>query len=273
MLDEKRAVADVALHMLVQFLRRSGGVHTDVRPVKRPLIAVALLAPLLGHAVMQPREVHQVLDLPTESKTVALTLDACGGAFDADLIRFLALYRIPATVFLTARWIAHNPTGVAMLRANPDLFQLENHGAQHVPAVIGARRQVYGIEGSPDLDHLQREIEGGAQAVEKLTGVAPKWYRGATAEYDAQALARIAELGYKVAGFSVNADEGASLSKELILARLKAVKSGDIIIAHMNRPGSDTAEGLGEGLKRLLAEGYRFVKLDDAPVRPLAARR
>jgi peptidoglycan/xylan/chitin deacetylase (PgdA/CDA1 family) len=237
------------------------------------LLAIALLAPALGLAAMRPTEVHQVLDLPAGSKTVALTLDACGGAFDADLIRFLALYRIPATVFLTARWIARNPTGVAMLRANPDLFQLENHGARHVPAVIGPGRQVYGIEGSPDLDHLQREIEGGAQAVEKLTGTAPRWYRGATAEYDPQALARIAELGYRVAGFSVNADDGASLPKEAIVARLKAVKGGDIIIAHMNRPGSDTAEGLGEGLKRLLAEGYRFVKLDQAPVRVLAGRK
>jgi peptidoglycan/xylan/chitin deacetylase (PgdA/CDA1 family) len=241
--------------------------------MKRTLIGLALLAPVLGYAAMRPTEVHQVLDLPAESKTVALTLDACSGAFDADLIRFLALYRIPATVFLTARWIAHNPTGVAMLRANPDLFQLENHGARHVPAVIGPGRQVYGIEGSPDLEHLQREIEGGAQAVEKLTGTAPRWYRGATGEYDAQALARIAELGYKVAGFSVNADDGASLPKELILARLRAVKGGDIIIAHMNRPDSDTAEGLREGLKHLLAQGYRFVKLDEAPVRDLAARK
>jgi peptidoglycan/xylan/chitin deacetylase (PgdA/CDA1 family) len=241
--------------------------------MKVTLIGLAFLVPVLGHAAMRPTEVHQVLDLPPQSKTVALTLDACSGAFDADLIRFLTLYRIPVTVFLTARWIAHNSTGVAILRASPDLFQLENHGARHVPAVIGPGRQVYGIEGSPDLAHLEREIEGGARAVEKLTGVAPRWYRGATAEYDPQALARIAELGYKVAGFSINADDGASLPKEVILARLRAVRGGDIIIAHMNRPDSDTAKGLEEGLKRLIAEGYHFVKLDDAPVRTLAARK
>lgn len=243
-------------------------LHSTLQTLVRTLLAGALLAPP-GATAAQPTEVHQVLDIPAQSKTVALTLDACSGAFDADLIRFLGLYRIPATVFLTARWIVHNPTGVAMLRANPDLFQLENHGARHVPAVIGPGRQVYGIEGSPDLEHLQREVEGGAQAIEKLTGNTPHWYRAATAEYDAQAITRISALGYKVAGFSVNADAGATLSKEDVIARLKTVKAGDIIIAHMNRPDSDTAEGLAEGLRRLLAEGYHFVKLDDLPVKPL----
>jgi peptidoglycan/xylan/chitin deacetylase (PgdA/CDA1 family) len=231
-----------------------------------------VLLPALAHAALRPMELHQVLDVPEERKAVALTLDACAGAFDADLVRFLALYRIPATVFVTKRWIARNPAGVAMLRANPDLFQIENHGARHVPAVIGPGRQVYGIDGSPDLQHLEREVKDGAAAVEQLTGSPPRWYRGATAEYDAQALQRIAALGYKVAGFSVNADGGASLPKEAILARLKGVKSGDIIIAHLNRPDSDTAEALADGLKALLAQGFRFVKLGDAEVRVVSGR-
>jgi peptidoglycan/xylan/chitin deacetylase (PgdA/CDA1 family) len=141
-----------------------------------------------------------------------------------------------------------------------------------VPAVIGPGRQVYGIDGSPDMDHLEREVQDGAQAVEKLTGVRSRWYRGATGEYDAQALVRIAALGYRVAGFSVNADDGASLPREAILARLKAVRSGDIIIAHLNRPDSDTAEALAEGLKGLLAQGYRFVRLDAAPVREVTRK-
>ena len=167
----------------------------------RILLTTGLLAPTLVLAAMQPTEVRHVLDVPEDTRAVALTLDACSGALDADLVRFLALYRIPATVFVTKRWIARNPTGVAMLRANPDLFEIENHGARHVPAVIRPGRQVYGIEGSTDLAHLDREVKQGAEAVEKLTGTPPRWYRGATGEYDPAALERISALGYKVAGF------------------------------------------------------------------------
>jgi peptidoglycan/xylan/chitin deacetylase (PgdA/CDA1 family) len=239
----------------------------------RTLLAVALLVPMLALAALRPTEVRHVLDVPDHTRSVALTLDACSGAFDADLLRFLALYRIQATVFVTKRWISRNPAGVAMLRANPDLFQIENHGARHVPAVIGPGRQVYGIEGLPDLEHLDREVKQGAEAVERLTGTPPRWYRGATGEYDPAALERIAALGFKVAGFSVNADDGATLPRETILARLKRVRSGDIIIAHLNKPDSDTGEALAAGLKDLLEKGYRFVKLSDTPVRLATSRR
>ena len=36
---------------------------------------------------------------------------------------------------------------------------------------------------------------------------------------------------------------------------LKTVAGGDIIIAHMNKPASDTAEGLSEGVQRLQVLG------------------
>jgi hypothetical protein len=35
----------------------------------------------------------------------------------------------------------------------------------------------------------------------------------------------------------------------------------------MNKPASDTAEGLSVGLDRLVARGFRFVKLDQVQVR------
>jgi len=73
---------------------------------------------------------------------------------------------------------------------------------------------------------------------------------------------------YKVAGFSVNADAGATLKREAIVARLNAVTSGDIIVAHMNKPASETADGLSSGLKSLLARGFHFVTLSEMDVRP-----
>src|SRR5712664_4421536 len=233
------------------------------------LLVLVLLMPLAGRAASRPIEVHQLLALPQPgSRIAALTLDACSRGYYAKLIRFLTEERIPTTVFVTRRWIERNAEGVRMLRSHPELFDIEDHGANHVPAVIGLGHRVYGIAGNPDVAHLESEVRDGAAAVEAMTGHAPHWYRGATAEYDPQALQVIVAMGYKVAGFSVNADAGATLKREAIAARLDAVRPGDIIIAHMNKPGSDTAEGLARGLKSLLARGFRFVMLRDMEVRP-----
>ena len=58
------------------------------------------------------------------------------------------------------------------------------------------------------------------------------------------AMVGVEMLGYRVAGFSVNADAGATLPLKAIVARLDTVKNGDVIIAHMNKPASESAEGL-----------------------------
>lgn len=233
-----------------------------------------LLSSLADAADVQPVELHQELSLPAGApdKIVALTLDACGGGFDADLANFLIEHRIQATIFATRRWIRRNPDGLAILKAHADLFDIEDHGANHVPAIIGADRSAYGLAGVTDLKQLKREVSGGADAVKAATGTAPRWYRGATGEYDPEALKAIEAMGYKVAGFSINADNGATLAKKRIVWRLKKVRSGDIIIAHLNKPASDTGKGMAEGLQRLLDQGFRFVKLNGSEVRPLQKR-
>jgi peptidoglycan/xylan/chitin deacetylase (PgdA/CDA1 family) len=229
-----------------------------------------MLLPVAALCAAQPVEVHHVLELQSpEDKVVALTLDACGGEVDADLLAFLVRHRIPATVFATRKWLVRHPDAVALLNARSDLFDVEDHGERHVPAIIGAGRSVRGIPGNADPEQLRREVLGGAKAVEAATGRLPRWYRGAGGEYDPLALEIIESLGLGVAGFSLNADDGATLTRQQIVRRLQRAKNGDIIIAHVNKPGSDTAEGLAAGLKALQERGFRFVTLRDARLRVL----
>ncbi len=143
-----------------------------------PIVLSTLIGLLPGAASALPRwgvELHDRLLQTADEKTpkVALTLDACSGAFDADLIATLVLLRIPATAFVTKKWLDRNPAGTAALLAHPELFELQDHGSAHVPAVIGAGRRVYGIAGEPDVAHLEAEVSGGAQAIQALTGRAP----------------------------------------------------------------------------------------------------
>ena len=226
-----------------------------------------------GWCQQQPIELHDKLALNAGAgKRVALTLDACTGKYDDDLLQFLIRNRLPATIFATKKWLDRNPYGVAVIKSHLDLFDVEDHGENHIPAVIGAGRKVYGIPGEPDLIHLRREVTEGARAVEAVTGIAPRWYRGATAEYDRQAIEEITKLGYKIAGFSINADVGATLKKASIEERLGHVKPGDVIIAHMNKPASDTAEGLSAGLLQLLRNGFVFVRLDQVELQRIPGK-
>src|SRR5215813_4450126 len=236
--------------------------------MRRILLILLLLCLGFSQASAGPLELHQRLDLSETpgQNVVALTLDACSGTFDADLVRFLIERRIAATIFATRRWLERNPDATAILIAHPDLFDIEDHGANHVPAVIGVGRRVYGIAGNPDVEHLRDEVSQGAEAIEEATGSKPRWYRGATALYDPQAIQDIEAMGYRIAGFSLNADAGATLSKAEIVARIRTARNGDIVIAHMNKPRSETAEGLAEGLKELQARGFRFVLLRDETV-------
>jgi peptidoglycan/xylan/chitin deacetylase (PgdA/CDA1 family) len=234
-----------------------------------PSPAIAGPRDIVPAAIERPIEIHQRLVLAPGEKAIALTLDACGGGYDEKLVNMLIELKLPATVFATRKWIDRQPAAVATLRAHAHLFAIEDHGAAHVPAVVGAEKRVYGLRGAPDLARLQAEIEGGALAIAATGAPRPQWYRGATAMYDRTAIEAIPALGYRIAGFSLNGDAGATLPRREILARLLAARNGDIVILHMNKPASATAEALRDALPALLARGFGFVTLRDRAVLPL----
>ena len=212
----------------------------------------------------KPVELHHHLSPP---HAVALTLDACGGAYDQRLIQLLVQHHVPATLFVTKRWLDHNAAAVQALLQHRDLFEFENHGAQHVPAVVaasGPSQRLYGMKVQPDEEALRAEIASGAEAVRAATGRAPRYFRGAGAAYDAQGQAMVQALGYRIAGFSVNADAGATYPASVVASRLKGVKAGDVVIAHMNHPAGGTAEGFARALPELLQRGVVFVKLSQS---------
>lgn len=239
----------------------------------------AALAALSGHGAAQTIEPRHRLHLASHpalpAGAIALTLDACGGAFDAELINTLVALKVPATVFTTAKWLRANPEGLRRLQAHPELFELENHGAAHLPAVVGG--QLYGMHGPADLPGVEREISGGIAAITATGAPAPRWYRGAGARYDAESLKLIERLQLRVAGYSVNADDGATANAATVARRLRSAQAGDIILAHMNKPVGGTAEGLQQALPEMLQRGLKFVRLSQAgallDMPPAAARR
>lgn len=207
--------------------------------------------------------------LDTRDKVVALTLDACGSGkgngVDARLMDFLAQERIPATLFINARWIDANPDLFKRLAANP-LFEIANHGLWHKPASVNGR-SAYGIRGTKDAGELVEEIERNARKIEALTGKRPKLYRSGTAHYDEVAVEVAGALGHEVAGFSILGDAGATYSAPQVKASLLKAGPGDIIICHMNHPESGTGAGIMAAVPELQRRGFRFVRMSDYPLK------
>lgn len=206
--------------------------------------------------------------LDTLEPVVALTFDACGSegdGYDAELIDYLIRENIPATLFINARWIDKYPAEFLALARNP-LFEIENHGMRHKPCSVNGR-SAYGIKGTANPLEVIREVQGNALKIRSLTGRLPRFYRSGTAYYDEKAVAVVEKLGYRCAGFSVLGDRGATYSRQEVKDALASARPGDIIIAHMNHPEKETAEGVMDAVKLLRERGLRFVRLDEYPLR------
>ena len=130
--------------------------------LKRALAVCALL----GCAVLPAADgaAQVIRSGPSNCKAVALTFDMCpvrvGAGYDAPLIDMLMDRRIPATFFLSGRWIARHEAEVKALLAVP-FFEVGTHGQAHA--------HLPGL----DADHQRAEISGPVLTLRKRYG-----YRG-----------------------------------------------------------------------------------------------
>lgn len=198
---------------------------------------------------------------PSDRLVVALTFDACPGAFDQRIADALVAAGIPATIFATDLWMRWNPASLAFLLAHRDLFAIENHGERHIPPVLG-RGTIFGIPVAGDLATVRHEVTAGAVAVAAASGTTPRWYRAATGFYSHSAIPDIQQLGFGIGGYSLNADAGASLPARSVTQRIATAASGDVIVAHINQPSRPSGAGVVAGIQALHRRGASFVRLD-----------
>jgi peptidoglycan/xylan/chitin deacetylase (PgdA/CDA1 family) len=203
--------------------------------------------------------------LKTGQKVIAFTFDACGGprgnGYDVKLIQYLKNEKIPATLFISGKWIDANPDIFGDL-AKEDFLDIENHGLNHKPCSANGR-SAYGIAGTKGVGEIFDEIEQNATKLQNLTGHKPKYYRPGTAQSDEICVEIANTLGYEVVNFSVRGDAGATYTKSQVKEALLNAQSCSIILMHMNHPEGETAEGLIEAIPELKKRGFGFVKLSE----------
>jgi peptidoglycan/xylan/chitin deacetylase (PgdA/CDA1 family) len=193
------------------------------------------LCVLLVSAVLPPGDgaAQVIRSGPANCKAVALTFDMCpvreGTGYDGPLIQMLVERRLPATFFLSGRWIATHEAEVRALLAVP-FFEIGTHGQvhAHLPAL--------------DADRQRAEIRRPVQLLQERFGHRGSLFRPPFGEYDDTTVEIARELGLRFILWNVvSGDPDPRLSQPQMLEDLRArVRNGSIIVFHANGKGPHT---------------------------------
>ena len=166
---------------------------------------------------------------------VALTYDLCpvrtASGFDRELIDFLMMNKIPATFFMSGRWMAKHDAEVKELLAVP-FFEVGTHGEVHAHLPMH------------ELEEQQREILRPVRTLKTKYGRSTTLFRPPYGEYNDQTVEAVKALGLRLMMWSIESgDPDPSLTADAILARLrKHLKPGSVIVLHANGKGKHTRE-------------------------------
>jgi peptidoglycan/xylan/chitin deacetylase (PgdA/CDA1 family) len=216
------------------------------------LAAAGVVPPGSGRA-----EVVTQLETATKGdKIVALTFDACEtrtpAFLDTAISDFLIGRRIPFTVFACGRFARHNQDALAAL-SRLDFVEIENHSMNHDNHMERM-----------DQATVRREVAEAETMLKGITGKRTRYFRFPAGNYDAQSLAAVEGMGYRVVHWSfASGDPMKSLTPEAETAWvLEKTRPGGILIFHINGRGWSTGKALPGIVDALQSRGYRFARLD-----------
>jgi len=193
---------------------------------------------------------------PRSAPKIALTFDACPTClpdeYDEGVVEVLLREKVPATIFLSGRWVEKNQAKAKFLADHPQ-FEIAAHSYYH-PHLL-----------EKDDARVIREMKRTQAIIKRVTGKIPRYFRPPFGEVD-ERVARLAkEAGLVTIQYDVaSGDPDAGLSsKRIVRVVLREAKGGSIIVFHMNRKGVHTAEVLPEIINGLRKKGFTLVTVGD----------
>lgn len=203
---------------------------------------------------------------------IAITFDACatqsqGYGFDRGVYQVLLREHVPATLFVSGRWVEFHPDAMAELTANP-LIEFANHSYDH-PHMAKLSAE----EMASEIDRTEAALAHyGRRSVA---------FRPPFGTFDERVLEVVRSRQLPTVLWDVvSGDPGKKARAEAIVRTvLRETRSGSIIIFHINARAPQTAAALPPILRELRARGFEFVNVstllasgtsDQVPV-PVAA--
>ena len=224
--------------------------------IKPLLISVFLTSYYFNQAFAETPTSLIIEHGPRNTKKIALTFDACptgkADEYDLQVIDILLKEQVPATLFLSGRWVEKNVEKAKFLATQP-LFEIANHTNYH-PHLL-----------EKTDDRIIREFKNSQAEIKKVTGKRPRYFRPPFGEVDEH----VAELAKKAGLVTVQYDIASGdpdpdlSSKRIVRVLLRDAQGGSIIVFHMNRNGVHTAEFLPEIIDGLRKKGFTLVTVGE----------
>jgi len=194
-------------------------------------------------------------------KSIALTFDACPAygplSFDRKVFQTLVDSQVPATLFLSGKWIRAHKKETEELAAIP-FFEFGNHSYSH--------HHMADMSADSIVQELQRVQKTLFNVYHKTTKV----FRAPFGELSSGLIQSVRSLGLTPVQFDLaSGDPDTSISKErLVHYIVRSARNGSVIVMHINGRGRHTAEALPAVIEGLRKRGFRFVTIDELFQKP-----
>lgn len=214
-----------------------------------PHMLCLTLAVLLIPAMPPIVQAQVIKSGPPSCPGVALTFDLCpvrqGAGYDQALIDYLIEQKIPATFFLSGKWMVRHEQHVQALLQIP-FFEVGTHGEVHAHLPLHS------------ADEQKQEILGPVRLLKTKYSHNAILFRPPYGEFNDETVNVVRALGLQFILWNVvSGDPDPTLTASQIEDRLnRFVRKGSVIVMHANGKGRHTHEVVQNLHERLLPERH-----------------
>ncbi|WFE99269.1 polysaccharide deacetylase family protein [Micromonospora sp. WMMD964] len=215
-------------------------------------------APVVNHGPRTGAKVALTFDADmTDAMLASLRAGRVKSYANLRILDLLEREQVPATFFLTGKWVQRYPDVTRRIAGNPR-FELANHTYGHAAFT----RDCYDLPSQP-VSELRADVAKTFEVIEPYGGRQTRYFRFPGLCHDAAALDALAPLGVTVVdGDVVSGDPFAKAWKPLVRAVLDHVRPGSVVIMHVTEANAAMTD---EALPHILA-GLRERGLTPAPL-------
>ncbi|MEU5947970.1 polysaccharide deacetylase family protein [Micromonospora sp. NPDC047465] len=214
--------------------------------------------PVVDHGPRVGNKVALTFDADmTDAMRYQLRSGAVRSYANLKIIDLLERERVPATFFLTGKWVEQYPAVTRRLAANPR-FELANHTYGH----LAFTPDCYGLPRIPERE-MTADVARTFDVVAAYGGRQTRYFRFPGLCHDRKALDALAPLGLTVVdGDVVSGDPFAKSWRPVVRAALDGVRPGSVIVLHVTEANAPMTD---EALPHILA-GLAERGLEPAPL-------
>ncbi|XTZ14351.1 polysaccharide deacetylase family protein [Micromonospora echinospora] len=227
-----------------------GRIPGATRPGTRP--------PVVDHGPRTGNKVALTFDADmTDAMLYQLRTGRVRSYANMRIIELLEREKVPATFFLTGKWVERYPEVTRRLAGNPR-FELANHSYGH----LAFTSDCYNLPRVPAAQ-MTSDVARTFEVVAAYGGRQTRYFRFPGLCHDGPALAALAPLGTTVVdGDVVSGDPFATAWRPIVRAVLSQVKPGSVIVLHVTEANAAMTD---EALPHILA-GLAERNLTPAPL-------